>query len=228
MANPHRYGFRFVKNRWGGDTPEIVTHKILSGYAPNVTGATTCNLNIGDPVYISDLGNATLLDPGTTTTADNQVTQRAYGVIAGFPQMLISGAVRPNSFYPTATAYGTNYNNRTLVSLIPVEGAVFEIDTDAAGSSSQDTREEFESMVSSCAAIVYSQINTTSSNPKANPMLDVSDITKAVADFRQLRIVGVGSLSENVDYTITNVPLRVVVNLVQHSPFRTTAGFDGS
>lgn len=228
MANTHRYGFRFVKNRWGGDVPEIVTRKIASAYSPNVTGATTANLNIGDPVYLDDSGNANLLAPGTTTTADNQVTQRCFGVIAGFPQVLINGAVRPNSFYPAGTVYGSNYNNRTLVQIIPADGCVFEIDTDAAGSSSQDTRSEFESLVGGCAAVVYSQINTTTSNPKANPMLDVSDITQAVADFRQLRIVGVGSLSEAIDFAAQYVPLQVVFNLVQQSPWRTTAGFDGS
>lgn len=228
MSNTHRYGIRFVKNRWGGDTPEIVTRKIGSAYSPNVTGATTPNLNIGDPVYLDDSGNAILLAPGTTTTADNQVTQRAFGVIAGFPQVLINGAVRPNSFYPAGTVYGSNYNNRSLVSLIPVEGCVFEIDTDAAGSTSQDTRSEFESLVGGCAAVVYSQINTTTPNPKANPLLDVSDITQAVADFRQLRIVGVGSLSEAIDFTAQYVPLQVVFNLVQQSPWRLTAGFDAS
>ncbi len=228
MPNSHRYGFRFVKNRWGGDTPEIVLGKVISGYTPNVTGATTANLNIGDPVYYDDLGNFNLLAPGTTTTADNQVTQRAYGVIAGFPQVLINGALRPSSFYPAGTVYGSNYNNRTVVAVIPVAGCVFEVDTDAAGSSSQDTRAEFEGLVGGCAAVVYSQINTTGTNPKANPMLDVSDITQAVADFRQLRIVGVGNLSDNIDYTTTNVPLQVVFNLLQNSPWRTTAGFDGS
>jgi hypothetical protein len=169
-----------------------------------------------------------LLAAGTTTTADNQVTQQAFGVIAGFPQMLINGAVRPNAFYPTGTVYGTNYNNRTLVTLIPVEGCVFEIDTDAAGGSSFDTRSEFESAVGGCSAIVYSQLNTTGTNPKANPLISASGITQAVANFRQLRIVGVGSMSESVDYTLTNVPLQVVFNLIQAAPWRTTAGYDGA
>ena len=228
MANTHRYGFRFVKNRWAGDTPEVVTRKIGSGYTPNVTGATTCNLNIGDAVYLDDSGNANLLAPGTTTTADNQVTQRAFGVIAGFPQMLINGAVRPNAFYPTGTVYGTNYNNRTLVTIIPADGNVFEIDTDAAGGTSFDTRSEWESAVGGCSAIVYSQINTTGTNPKANPLLSASGITQAVADFRQLRIVGVGAASETLDFAASNLAVQVIFNLIQAAPWRTTAGYDGT
>jgi hypothetical protein len=228
MANTHRYGFRFVKNRWAGDTPEVVTRKIASGYTPNVTGATTCNLNIGDPVYLDDSGNANLLVPGTTTTADDQVTQRCFGVIAGFPQMLINGAVRPNAFYPTGTVYGTNYNNRTLVTIIPAEGNVFEIDTDAAGSSSFDTRSEWESAIGGTAAVVYSQINTTGTNPKANPLFGASGLTQAVANFRQLRLVGVGAWSEAIDFTAANMPVQVVFNLIQAAPWRTTAGYDGT
>lgn len=228
MANTHRYGFRFVKNRWGGDTPEIVTRKIASGYTPNVTGATTANLNIGDPVYLDDSGNANLLVPGTTTTADDQVTQRCFGVVAGFPQVLIQGALRPNGFYPAGTVYGTNYSNRTVVQIIPADGCVFEVDTDAAGSSSFDTRSEWESAVGGGTHVVYSQINTTGTNPKANPLLNASGITQAVANFRQLRIVGVGNLSEAIDFTAASMPVQVVFNFVQQSPWRTTAGFDGS
>lgn len=228
MANTHRYGFRFVKNRWGGDTPETVVVRVGNAYSPNVTGATTANLNIGDPVYLNDSGNALLLDPGTTTTADDQVTQRAFGVIVGFPQVLINGALRPNAFYPAGTVYGSNYNNRTLATVIPVAGCVFEIDGNAAGGSSRDSRSEYEDVIGGCAHIVYSQINTTGTNPKANPLLNVSGITQAVANFRQLRIVGVGNLSDSIDYEATNVPLQVVFNLVQSSPWRTTSGFDGS
>ena len=227
MANTHRYGLRFAKNRWGGDTPEIETRKILSAYAPN-NGAAACNLNIGDPVYLDDLGNANLLVAGSTTTADDQVTQRCYGVVAGFPQVLINGAVRPNAFYPSGTAYGSVYANRTLVQIIPAAGTVFEIDTNAAGGSSFDTRSEFESAAGGCAHIVYSAIGTTTANPKANPLFNVSGITQAVANFRQLRIVGVGSLSEGIDFEAAYVPLQVVFNLVQTAPFRLTAGFDGS
>lgn len=227
MANAHRYGIRFVKNRWGGDTPETVVCRIGSAYTPNVTGATTANLNIGDPVYLNDSGNALLLDPGTTTTADDQVTQRAFGIIAGFPQVLINGALRPNAFYPAGTVYGSNYGNRTLATVIPVAGCVFEIDTNAAGSSSFDERSEWENIVGAGAHIVYSQINTTGTNPKANPLISTTT-TQAVANFRQLRIVGVGNLGDNIDFTATNVPLQVVFNFVQDSPWRTTAGFDGS
>lgn len=226
MPNTHRYGLRFLKNRWGGETPEPEVLRIASTYAPS-NGAVTCNLNIGDVIYKDDSGNAVLLAPGSTTTADDQVTQRAYGVVVGFPQILIGGAVRPNSFYPTGTAY-TNYDQRTLVKVIPVESAVWEIDTNAAGGGSRDSRAEFENVVGGAAHIVYSALGTGTANVKANPLFDIANITQAVAAFRQLRVLGVGRLSDNIDFETTNVPLQVVFNLVQTSPWRLTAGFDGA
>lgn len=226
MPNQHRYGFRFVKNRWGGDTPETEVVRIASAYAPS-NGAVTCNLNIGDPIYKDDSGNAVLLPPGTTTTADDQVTQRAYGVIVGFPQILIGGGIRPNGTYPTGTTY-SSYAQRSLATVIPVEGCVWEIDTNAAGGSSRDTRSEFEDVLGGCAHIVYSALGTGTSNVKANPLINISGVTQAVAAFRQLRIVGVGRLGDAIDYETTSVPLQVVFNLVQQSPWRTTAGFDGA
>lgn len=226
MANTHRYGFRWIKSEFGGDTPQIVTRKIASAYQPN-NGSVGVNLNIGDPVYLDDSGNAVLLVAGSTTTADDQVTQRCFGVVAGFPQMLINGALRPNSFYVSGTVYGSVYANRTLVSIIPAPGNVFEIDTNAAGGTSFDTRSEFESIVGAGTHVVYSALGTATANPKANPLASTS-FTQAVANFRQLRVVGVGSASEAIDFESTNVPLQVVFNFVQQSPWRTTAGFDGS
>ncbi len=227
MANVHRYGLRFLKNRWGGDTPETEVVRIASAYSPS-NGSVTCNLNIGDPVYLDDSGNANLLVAGSTTTADDQVTQRAYGVVVGFPQVLINGAVRPNGTYPAGTTYGSAYNARTLATVIPVPGVVWEIDTNAAGGSSRDTRAEFENVVGGCAHIVYSALGTGTTNVRANPLFDIANITQAVANFRQLRVVGVGRLGDAIDFESTNVPLQVVFNFVQQSPWRTTAGFDGS
>jgi hypothetical protein len=219
MANPHRYGFRFLKNRWGGDTPEIHTGFIASGYTPNVTGATTCNLNIGDPVKQLNDGSFALLTPGELD--DDDADERCYGVIAGFPQVLINGAVRPNAYYPTNTVYGTNLNNQTLVQVIPAEGCVWEIDT-ATTSSSFDTKAEFQAVIGAVARIVYSQLNTGTINPKANPMLELSFGESTVV--RQCRVVGLGRGFEQYDLTLANVPLQVVFNQVQASPWRTAGG----
>ena len=217
MANPHRYGFRFLKNRWGGDTPEIYTGFFASGYQPNVTGATTCNVNIGDPVRRMNSGAFQLVEPGELD--DDDANERTFGIVAGFPQVLINGAVRPNAYYPTLTVYGTNLNAQTLVQVIPVEGCVWEIDT-ATTSSSFDTKAEFQAIIGGVCTFSYTQINTTTSNPKANPMavLSFGESTET----RQLQVVGLGRGSEQYDLTLANVPLQVVFNQVQASPWRIT------
>ncbi len=217
MANPHRYGFRFLKNRWGGDTPELYTGFFANAYTPNVTGATTCNVNAGDPVRMMNSGAFQLTEPGELD--DDDANERTFGIVVGFPQVLISGGVRPNAFYPTGTVYGTNLNAQTLVQVIPVEGCVFEIDT-ATTSASFDTKAEFQAIINSVCSFSYTQINTTTNNPKANPMAALSFAEST--ETRQLRVVGLGRGFDQYDLTLANVPLQVVFNQVQASPWRIT------
>lgn len=220
MANPHRYGFRFLKNRWGGDTPEITTGFLASGYQPS-NGAVTVNLNIGDPVKRLDSGAFALATPGELD--DDDADERVFGVVAGFPQVLINGAVRPNAYYPSGTVYGSNLDAQTLVQVIPAEGAVWEIDT-ATTSSSFDTKAEFQAIIGSVARIVYSAINTTTVNPKANPFIELSFGESTIV--RQLRVVGLGRGFEQYDLTLANVPLQVTFNQVQASPWRTAGSLE--
>ncbi len=217
MANPHRYGFRFLKNRWGGDTPEIHTGFFASGYTPNVTGATTCNVNVGDPVRRMNSGAFQLTEPGELD--DDDANERTFGIVVGFPQVLINAAVRPNAFYPAGTVYGSNLNAQTLVQVIPVEGCVWEIDT-ATTSASFDTKAEFQAILGGVCTFSYTQINTTTANPKANPMavLSFGESTET----RQLQVVGLGRGFDQYDLTLANVPLQVVFNQVQASPWRIT------
>lgn len=229
MANTHRYGFRFVRNLWGGDTPECETLPIASGYQPNTgTPNTDVNLNIGDPVSKLESGAVQLCTPGSGAAT---TTERCYGIVAGFTQILIQGAMRPNAFYPGGTVYGsglTPYTLQTRVKVIPVVGREFEIDSAAAGGSSLDTYEQLQALVGAVATFTYTPINTTSSNPKANPMLDLTSASDTATDTLQLRIQGLGRLDDKQDLTATNVSFRVVFNAVQESPIFTQGGLDAS
>lgn len=229
MANTHRYGFRFVRNLWGGDTPECETLPIASGYQPNTgTPNTNVNLNIGDPVSKLESGAVQLCTPGS---GDATTTERVYGIVVGFPQILINGAKRPNAFYPGGTVYGsglTPYTLQTLVKVIPVVGREFEIDSAAAGGSSLDTYEELQALVGAVASFSYSPINTTSANPKANPLLDLTSASDTNTSTQQVRIQGLGRLDDKQDLTATNVSFRVVFNAVQESPIFTQGGLDAS
>src|SRR3972149_7279759 len=229
MANTHRYGFRFLRHLGGGDVPEVEVHPIASGYQPNTgTPNTDVNLNIGDPVTKLETGAVQLCTIGS---GDATTTERVYGIVVGFPQVLISGAIRPNAFYPGGTVYGSGlapYTLQTKVAVIPVVGREFEVDTQLAGGASLNTHEERQAAVGSVATFVYSPINTTSSNPKANPLIDEPSLTNATASSLQLRVNGIGRIDDKQDFTLANVALRVVFNAVQESPIRTAGGFDES
>ena len=238
MANTHRYGFRFLKMRWGGETPEPQTHFISSGYAANTgaagTGGTAVNLNIGDPVQLVEgtlavntagAGSVRLLPPGNSDTTDD-VADRAYGIVVGFPRVAINGNIRPNANYPLGGVTYTSDVNKTLVSVIPVEGAVWEIEV-ATTSASFDTIQEYEAIIGSTTDILYTPLTASTTNIKANPLISLA-FTAANAAFRQVRVLGVGRLGDQIDYASASVPLQVVFNQVQTSPFRLIGGLDGA
>lgn len=227
MANFHTYGFKFYRRLWGDGVPEPETRPIASGYQPNTgTPNTNVNLNVGDPVSLLETGAVQLCTPGS---GDATTTERCYGIVVGFPQVLINGAIRPNAFYPGGTVYGTGlapYNLQTLVKVIPVVGNEWLIDTAAAGGTSFDSYEEWQAAAGAVGVWTYTPINTTSSNPKANPMLDVTSLTDAAASTLQLRVNGLGPSADQQDLTLANVQLRVVFNATQESPIFTQGGYD--
>lgn len=230
MANFTRYGFRLVRQLWGGDTPEPETCFIASGYQPNTgTPNTNVNLNIGDPVTKLETGAIQLAAPGSGAAT---TTERVYGIVAGFDAVLINGAVRPNAYYPGGTVYGSGFVPYTLATkarVIPVAGREWAIYTAAAGGSSLDSYEEWLAAIGATCNFKYTPINTTTVNPRANPLLDETTLTDAVAsDAFQLRVQGIGRSGDTQDFTLAGVELRVVFNAVQESPFMTTAGWDGA
>lgn len=235
MANTHRYGFRPVKNRWSGDAFEPQTHFISSGYAANTgaagAGGTACNLNIGDPVQLVEAatntagaGSIRLCPPGTGDTDTG--LQRVYGVVVGFPRVFISPGVRPNATYPTGGVTYTSDNNKTLVSVLPVEGIMWEIDVGTT-SASFDTIQEYEAIITNTCNFNYASPLTIGANVKANPLATLS-FSAVAATIRQLRVMGVGRAGDQIDYASAFVTLQVLFNTVQTSPFRIEGGVDAA
>lgn len=220
MANPHKYGFRFVRSFSGSDTPQIFTYPIASAYAPDTgadgSGGTACNLNIGDPVQLLNDGTVRLVQPGQAADGTD-IDDRVFGVVAGFPRVMVAGAPRPNGFYTSGTTY-TGDDQQTLCSVIPAAGNIFEIDCDAAGGASFNTKSEWQGAVGSTANFVYSVLTTGIGQPKANPMLDISDLSEAADEVNQLRVVGLAKSFDTYDAALTNVSLQVIFNMQQIYP----------
>lgn len=216
MANPHKYGLRFQRTISGSDTPQILTYPIASGYTPNTgedgSGGTDTNLNVGDPCQILQDGTVRLLQPSTATTSPD-ADDNALGVVVGFPRVSVAGKPAPAGFYTRGTTYSGD-DFQTLVQVIPAAGNIFEIDTDAAGGTSLDTKAEWQAVVGGGVAnLAYSPV-TIGTNIKANPLLSVTSINEAT-HVKQLRIIGLGKAFDQYDPSLTNVPLQVMFNLQQ-------------
>lgn len=219
MANQHRYGFRFSRSISGNETPQTMTRPIASGYAPNTgangTGGTAVNLNIGDPIQLLNDGTVKLVQPGATVDG-TEIENRVFGVVAGFPRVLSGGYPRPNGFYVSGTATAVGTDTTTLCKFIPVEGNIFEIDCDTTGQPT--TKADWEADVGGTANFLYSPLTSGAGQPKANPLLDISDVTDSAAEINQLRIVGLGKGFDQQDPTQEFVSLEVVFNDTQIFP----------
>jgi hypothetical protein len=220
MANNHIYGFRYKRSISGNETPQTMVRPIASGYAPNTgadgAGGTAVNLNIGDPIQLLADGTVRLVQPGQAVDGSD-IDDRTFGVVVGFPRVLVGGYPRPNGFYTSGTATAVGSDTTTLCKFIPVEGNIFEIDCDAAGGAGLDTKAEWEAVVGSEANFVYSVLTSGAGQPKANPLLDTSDISEG-AQVQQLRIVDLGKGFDQQDPALVHVTLQVIFNMSQIYP----------
>jgi len=218
MANTHRYGIRFQRSISGADTPQIFTYPIATAYAPvTIFGAgTSVNLNIGDPVRLLEDGTIALVQAGQDLAGANADSDDyAFGIIAGFPRVLVAGYPRPGSFYQTGTTYtgGTGGDNAPLVAVIPVEGNIFEIDSAAAPSPA--TRSGALTYVGMTATLTYSVLTSGTGQPRANPLLDLSTAAAGGANQLQLQITGLGKANETMDFTAAFTTFQVMFGAKQ-------------
>lgn len=218
MANPHRYGFRFVRSLSGNDTPQILTLPIASGYQPGTVngGGTNVNLNIGDPVRLVEDGTVQLTQTAQDVSGqDDDSDDFCYGVVVGFPRVIVGGSPRPGSFFTGGTTYsgGIGGDTAPLVSIIPAAGNIFEVDLDAAPSVT--TLSGLMALVGGVGTMSYSVLTTGTGQPKANPLLSRSSIVFATANQLQLQVVGIGKSAFSCDFTAANIPMQVMWNTLQ-------------
>lgn len=218
MANQHRYGFRFVRSISGNDTPQILTFPIASAYAPvTIVGAGSgVNLNIGDPVKLAEDGTIMLTQTGQDAAGANTDSDDfVLGVIAGFPRVLVGGYPRPGSFYQSGTTYtgGIGSDNAPLVAVIPAAGNIFEVDANAVIGAG--TKGAAMAVIGQTARIAYSLITSGNGQPKANPRLNVADLTAGGANQLQLSVVGLGKAGDAMDFASSDVTLQVMFTALE-------------
>lgn len=218
MANTHIYGFRWHRALSGAETPQVMTLPIATGYQPGtINGAgTNVNINIGDPIRLAEDGTVQLVQTAQDVTGKSQDSDDfCYGIVLGFPRVVVGGFPRPGSFYTGATSYtgGIGGDNAPLCAFIPAAGNIFEIDMDAAPT--VQTLSGLMANVGAVATMAYSVLTSGTGQPKANPLLSKASIVFASANQLQLQIVGVGKRAYTQDFTAANCTYQVMWNTLQ-------------
>lgn len=220
MANIHRYGFRYVRGLTGDECPQVLTFPIATGYQPNTQdggGGTNVNLNIGDPVRLREDGTVRLTQVGTDVTGEQGTgPETVYGVVVGFPRVLVGGFPRPGSFYTGATAYsgGIGSDSAPLVAVIPAAGNIFE--ADLAASLGTGIKGDYLGVIGRTAPILYTVLTSGTGQPKANPLIGTLTATGGGVQ-TQLIITGLGKAGDAMDFTAANVTMQVMFNSLQNA-----------
>lgn len=215
--NKHRYGFRFSRNLSGApDQPPIIEMPIVSGLQPQGAGAASVDLRIGDPVKQLSTGGIDLAAAGDALI---------FGVVMGFTPVWDGTKMVPRNKWPGATAYGsglTPIERQTRAIICLAGNVVFEIDCDDATTAT--TQQAYLALVGeNCDHILPTDVTDTS-NPKADPFLDISTHTTNTA---QWRILGISRTFENQDFSGLNVKLYVTANELTVAPFGVVTGPTG-
>jgi hypothetical protein len=229
MPNNHRYGFRFVRSLSGASTPQIITLPVASGYQGGTVngGGTNINMNIGDPVRLTEAGTVELVQQQQAVNGTDS-DDFCYGIIVGFPRVIVGGSPRPGGFLTGGTTYtgGIGSDNAPLVSIIPAAGNIFEIDANAVVGAG--TKNACMALVGGVGSMTYSVLTSGNGQPKGNPLLAASTVAFASASEFQLQVVGLGKFGDAMDFAATNVTFQVMWQCLQMAIPTAEHAVDGS
>lgn len=203
--NAVRYGFRWVRSRFGAMNPAIREAWVATSASFDVnSGASNVYLGEGDPLLQQSGGSATLA-LGAETTPSSTIL----GVVMGIKQYYDAAAgalTAKGPGIPSDLAWGTNLARQSRVYYCPAESAVWAIQVDDITSAT--TQATYEAFIGENVTFV----NTgASGDTRARPKLDIS--THATTDTLVWKIVGLGASAQNQDYAGANVELLVTCNL---------------
>lgn len=196
ITNRARYGFRHVRSI-SGQAPPSEEHFVQTAYANRI--------RVGDPVKILTDGSIAIAAAGDADI---------YGVVVGGGYYYDGTNVIPAKFIPGATAWGTVWERRSRLQVMPAKGQIFEIDVDDQVNTTEATYAALK------GANTDHIIGATGDND-ATPTLDAT----AVATAAQWRIIESPSPTlENEDLAGANVKVRVTVNETGQAPSVFDAG----
>jgi len=202
--NAVRYGFRYVKSRYGGGNAPIQEAWIATAASFDVNaGAQNVFLGEGDPIVQLSDGSVTL---GVGSEGTDSTT--LLGIVQGIKQYYdtakgVMTAMGPG--IPSDLAWGTNLARQSRVYFTPIESAIWAIQVDDAVTAT--TEAAYQAFIGENCRFV----NTgTSGQLRAFPKLDIS--THATTNTFPWKIIGVSQTAQNQDYSGQNVELYVISN----------------
>lgn len=202
--NAVRYGFRFVKSRYGGGNAPIQEAWCATGASFDVNaGASNVYLGEGDPILQQSTGAVTL-----AIGAEGTDSTTILGICCGIKQYYdtargVMTAMGPG--IPSDLAWGTDLARQSRIYFVPVESAVWAIQVDDATTAT--TEAGYQAFIGENCRFV----NTgASGDTRARPKLDIS--THATTNTFPWKIVGLGQTAQNQDYSGANVELYVISN----------------
>ncbi len=196
--NFQRGGLRWVRSKYTpGDAPPIELGVVATAYGTKI--------NTGDIVK--------LLNDGTFAAAVAGDT--AYGICDGCQQYYDGTAIRSGAALPASTSWGTVWERRSLIRVIPGRGQIFRM--------CADDKTTFTTPATYLAAVGENceWIAGTASGDQSGTLLDIS--THATTNTLSLNIQGFPDQSIT-DFSGLYVPVEVTFNLIQDQASGSTTG----
>lgn len=201
--NRVEYGIRPVMTRDGSAIPNPIECVVASAYQGSEAAA-SIDINIGDPIRQLSTGYVEHSGAGDDV----------YGLCVGVLPYWNGTQLQPTDRLPGATTWGTVWERRSRILVVPLANLICEIDCNAALSGAT-AESDYLAVVGENADHIF-----VPSAPVGNPRLNIST---HVATTAQWRIIGVSKTRNNQDFSGAYVKLLVVVNETQQSPY-VTAG----
>jgi hypothetical protein len=202
--NAVRYGFRFVKSRYGGANAPIQEAWIPTATSFDVAaGAQNVVLGEGDPIVQLGTGGVTL-----AVGAEGTDSTTLLGIVQGIKQYLdtATGTMTARGpGIPSDLAWGTDLAKQSRVYFTPVESAIWAIQVDDAVTAT--TEAAYQAFIGENCRFINTGIVGQN---RAYPKLDIA--THATTNTFPWKIVGVSQTAQNQDYSGANVELYVISN----------------
>lgn len=192
------YGFRWVGST-GRGSPVGIPMYAVDAVDSEDDAAANCDIRPGDPVK--------LVSDGTVNLA--KTTEKVWGVVQAVLGVYdsVNQTYGPSDRVPNGATGGGILDRRTLLSVIPAKGNIFEVDVDDAVSATTEAAYQAfcgENVEHVCVRAL------NKGSFAAFPKIDISG--HAVTAGLGWRILRVSKTQHNKDFSGANVKLLVMVN----------------